>query len=98
MSISLRDQGSVTDPRSIETELTTNGKLPIFVRIIRTSFNASQRPMDQGSVGLREVVFLPRRASSDLTTDPRSKYLHYVVATTLDQGSASSEDDARSMV
>jgi len=40
---------SVLDPKSIETELTTSGKLPRLVCIIRTSFNASQHPMDQGS-------------------------------------------------
>ena len=41
--------GLKLDPRTIETELTTSGKLPRLVCIIRTSFNASQRPMDQGS-------------------------------------------------
>jgi len=41
---------TTSDPRPIETELTTSGKLPRLVCIIRTSFNASQRPMDQGSV------------------------------------------------
>ena len=60
-----------------------------------TSYYECANLMDQGSVGLREVVFLPRRASSDLTTDPRSSlpvlkqgWTYYP----LDQGSAPRKD------
>ena len=77
----------LTDPRALSRNTTFSDTV--------SAYRCACIHRDQGSVGLREVVFLPRRASSDLTTDPRSSlpvlkqgWTYYP----LDQGSAPRKD------